>query len=105
MGLHLGNGLIGESLFPADRPQVPLNLRLEPQVRELGGVKSGGLDAAETLLTNLRLFRIRNGPRAVSPEDGQMKGEVWCRRGGRRRRGLGERGEGESREGEGDGEE
>lgn len=98
---HLGVGSFGESLPPAGLLEVPLDLRPEPQVCEFGGFKSGGFYAAETLLTNPRLFRVRNGPGAASSESGQMKRVVWCRRGGRRQWNLGGREGGNSREEEG----
>ena len=95
-------GSIRESLPPADLPELPFNLRPELQVREFGGLKSSGLEAAETFLTNLRLFRVRNGSGAVSSESGQTRVIGKCRRGGGRRRDLGERG-GRVVDGEGEG--
>ena len=70
MDLQLAGGSVRESLPPAGLLEVPLNLRFDLEVCEFGGVKSGGLDAAEALLTNLQLFRIRNGSGTVGSESG-----------------------------------
>jgi len=70
VGPHLRNGSIRNLLPSTDLLEAPLNLRPEPQVREFSELKSGGLEAAETLLTNPRLFRVRNGSGAVSSESG-----------------------------------
>lgn len=83
MGLHLVGRSVRESLPPAGLLKVPLNLRLDPQMCEFGGVKSGRFGAAGALLVNLRLFCIRNGPGMVGSESGQMKGVGWYHRGGR----------------------
>ena len=101
VGPHLRNGSIRSLHPPADILEAPLDLRPEPQVREFSGLKSGGLEAAETLLTIPRLFRVRNGSRAVSSESGQKREVGGCRRGSGRRWDI-EEGGGEGCDGEGE---